>query len=84
MRALQQGALEQADLVPHPPTLPPDHPLTRHPPTQPPAPLRTPHPTPQAMHSMADGMEGLLKKGGAKELERRHPAVWKPRLSGGY
>ena len=46
--------------------------------------LPTPHPTPQAMHSMADEMEGLLKKGGAKELERRHPAVWKPRLSGGY
>lgn len=29
---------------------------------------------------MADEMEGLLKKGGAEELERRHPAMWKPRL----
>ena len=78
MRALQQGALEQADLVPHPPSHP--RALTPPPTTQPPAALRTPHPTPQAMHSMADEMEGLLKKGGAKELERRHPAMWKPRL----
>ena len=60
MRTLQQGALEQADLVPHPPSHPRAHPP---PTTQPPAALRTPHPTPpgHALDGRRDG--GAAQKG---------------------